>query len=602
MSRRLGALEQLAQHDALVGGVDAVVGQPDPDEHHGGLKHVGEVDMFYYYVMPLADDARGASLSDAPELYVALTLKRDLEDRAGPASLDELLTIARNLLKALEHLHSNGVRHCDVKLENVMRFERIWRLGDIGLARRDGEFGSSRGTMAYWPPEGPRELSSDLYALGKTLLLYAAGGPLHQSSGELLKCLIVPGDERRVARLKEILGRACHLDPRQRYQFANEMLRDVERVGPRAARRRIQVALAGLGLVLFAILWTVFHREQPRKLLRLEADRSGQAKDNEATVLAKSRSSPEPDWARPPNELLEERNAELGKRIVDLRHEGRWTEAAAVVREMANLLDKFSLGKHVNNEMTRDTLKQMETIAALPRVDQEEMRQVEHLVDKVTALRADNKNEEALREEYHVYEIRHRILGDNFVEVAAGLIHIGYIQGLLDQKSEAVDSIGKAVRILEKVLTKDHDEIAKCYHNLGFHKFELGRIPEAEVLFRKALDIRVRILGKHFFTAITYSCLVHLYVERFAKARESDRSGWRIKAVECLGGLKEIAQEYEHRAMQFEVLLPMADEKRAKYFRDQIQTYQSDSIQMKAWIDSLEKKHGPNLSNPSLER
>src|SRR5262249_30204937 len=79
------------------------------------IKHVGEFEDFYYYVMPLANDAHEGTLSGTvPDRYEALTLRRHLAER-GFLALDEVIAVARHLLEALEHLHERGVRHCDVK-------------------------------------------------------------------------------------------------------------------------------------------------------------------------------------------------------------------------------------------------------------------------------------------------------------------------------------------------------------------------------------------------------------------------------------------------------------------------------------------------------
>ena len=122
------------------------------------IKHVGEVEGLYYYVMPLADDANGTSLPGTPELYVPMTLKRQMVERTSQPPLEEVIAITRDLLKAIAHLHAHGVRHCDVKLENVMRLEGVWRLGDIGLAHRGESSAGNRGTQAYWPPETTRPI------------------------------------------------------------------------------------------------------------------------------------------------------------------------------------------------------------------------------------------------------------------------------------------------------------------------------------------------------------------------------------------------------------------------------------------------------------
>ena len=61
-----------------------------------------------------------------------------------------------------------------------------------GLATRSDQLRATRGTLAYWPPEGPRDQTADLYAVGKTLYLLLTGAdlePWHRPDGPL----VLPG-------------------------------------------------------------------------------------------------------------------------------------------------------------------------------------------------------------------------------------------------------------------------------------------------------------------------------------------------------------------------------------------------------------------------
>ncbi|MCB9619224.1 MAG: serine/threonine protein kinase [Sandaracinus sp.] len=115
-----------------------------------------------YLVMELVD---GPSLSD-------------LLDH-GRFSIDDALTVARELASALEAVHRRGILHRDLKPANVLigRDGRA-RLADFGLARlpEHAELtraGSFLGTPEYMAPErfrgAPPDATVDVYALGCVL-------------------------------------------------------------------------------------------------------------------------------------------------------------------------------------------------------------------------------------------------------------------------------------------------------------------------------------------------------------------------------------------------------------------------------------------------
>ena len=120
------------------------------------------------------------SAGDLEHARLQLADQRQLE-------IDECVRIASQLCGALEHAHSLGVIHRDVKPGNVWLAEDgTAKLGDFGLAlaidrSRLTQEGMMVGTAAYMAPEQALGRSpdarSDLYALGATLYEMLTGRP-----------------------------------------------------------------------------------------------------------------------------------------------------------------------------------------------------------------------------------------------------------------------------------------------------------------------------------------------------------------------------------------------------------------------------------------
>ena len=140
--------------------------------------------------------------------------------RRGPFTEAELRDTAGQVLRVLAYLHKLGVLHRDVKPDNVIvRPSGEMVLVDFGSARRlsgTRTYGSTLvGTFGYMPTEqlgGTVDATSDLYALGATLLHAATGKPPSDLLGsdmslrvpatvplhDLIAALVQPRRERRL--------------------------------------------------------------------------------------------------------------------------------------------------------------------------------------------------------------------------------------------------------------------------------------------------------------------------------------------------------------------------------------------------------------------
>lgn len=133
----------------------------------------GDASGFLFYVMPYI---QGESL-------------RVRMDREKQLSIDEALTIVRQVASALGYAHARDVIHRDVKPENIMLHEGEAMVADFGIALvltgvddRITERGFVVGTPAYMSPEQSLSESdvdarSDVYSLACVLYEMLAGEP-----------------------------------------------------------------------------------------------------------------------------------------------------------------------------------------------------------------------------------------------------------------------------------------------------------------------------------------------------------------------------------------------------------------------------------------
>jgi beta-lactam-binding protein with PASTA domain/predicted Ser/Thr protein kinase len=193
----------------------------------------GEAEGTYYIAMEYLD---GKSLKE-------LILER------GPAPVSVAVDYARQILAALRFAHRNGIVHRDIKPHNVLvDAEGHAKVTDFGIARAGAsqmtEEGSIIGTAQYLSPEQARgtkvDQTSDLYSLGIVLYEMLTGTVPFTGDSPVeiamkhLSATPEPLSARRPdipKALDLVILRALAKDPAARYQSAEEMDAELERVG-----------------------------------------------------------------------------------------------------------------------------------------------------------------------------------------------------------------------------------------------------------------------------------------------------------------------------------------------------------------------------------
>ena len=174
------------------------------------------------------------------------TLKEMIADH-GKMQQDEAVHCALSILAALSHAHQRGIIHRDVKSQNVMitRNGQV-KIADFGIAgladtKTLTSDGNVMGSAHYFSPEqakGMRATSaSDLYSVGIILYEMLTGHVPFEGetavSVAMMHLMEKPKpvrDEADVCRAVElIMERALEKEPRDRYQSAEAMIRDLRR-------------------------------------------------------------------------------------------------------------------------------------------------------------------------------------------------------------------------------------------------------------------------------------------------------------------------------------------------------------------------------------
>lgn len=179
------------------------------------------------------------------ELIEGVTLMQYMQKK-GALSWKEAAHFSTQIAKALEHAHSKGIVHRDIKPQNIMILrDGTIKVADFGIAAlesaQEQRSDQTVGSVHYIAPEQARgetpDTRSDIYSLGVVMYEMLTGQmPYDGETAEQIALKHIAGvavpprqlNAEIPEELERITLKAMHADIRERYQSASELLTDLE--------------------------------------------------------------------------------------------------------------------------------------------------------------------------------------------------------------------------------------------------------------------------------------------------------------------------------------------------------------------------------------
>ena len=157
--------------------------------------------------------------------------------------LSDILSMAKDICRALDYCHSKRILHRDVKPDNIYYSSKLGHfvLSDFGISRSlfDHDqaitrIGSILAPEILYFQDLHGRMNSDIYSLGMSVLLLNAEMAKAES-------VIVDRFNNLQADIKAVLMKAIDGDPAKRYQSANDFYAAIEKVESRVNNNAFSV-------------------------------------------------------------------------------------------------------------------------------------------------------------------------------------------------------------------------------------------------------------------------------------------------------------------------------------------------------------------------